>query len=123
MNYHSGYRYQQGRGIGSMFSWLFRALKPLASASFNIGKKIVTSDAAKSLGSTLIDVSKDAAKNVLVDVLEGKKFKDSTSEQLEEAKSKIAKTLKGEGGECVRKRKRRQKSVKNKQAKYDLLDD
>ena len=123
MNYHSGYRYQQGRGIGSMFSWLFRALKPLASASFNIGKKIVTSDAAKSIGSTLLDVSKDAAKNVLVDVLEGKNVREAASEQIDEAKAKLAQTLKGSGGGCSRKRKAKQKSDHSKQVKYSLLDD
>lgn len=123
MNYHSGYRYQQGRGIGSIFSGLFRALKPIAMKGLNFGKKLLTSDTAKQFGSQMLDIGKSAAKDVLVDVLEGKSFSDASADKLEQAKSKIAQTLKGEGGTCVRKRKRKTKSTSTKEVKYNLLDD
>lgn len=127
MNYHSGYRYQRGRGIGSMFAGLFRALKPMAMMGLNAGKKLLTSDTAKKFGSKIFDIGKTAAKDVLIDVLEGKKFADSSVEKLEEAKEKIAKTIRGEGagGTCVRKRRKKQKNIsktENKKRKYNLLD-
>jgi len=132
MNYHSGNRIQRGRGIGSMFSGLFRMLKPFAVKGLNFGKKILASDTAKKIGSSVLDIGKNAAKDVLVDVLEGKNFVDSSSEKLQNAKSQIAETLaqniKGAGGsKCVRKKKRKLKnenSTENsKKTKFNLLAD
>ena len=131
MNYHSGYRFQKGRGIGSMFSGLMKFLKPIAMKGLNFGKKILKSDTAKQLGSSMLDIGKSAAKDFVVDVLEGKPFIDSGAEKLQEAKSKIAETLaetiKGAGGGCVRKRKANaytsKSNKKKKRIRYNLLDD
>jgi len=104
MFFHKGPRFQEGRGLGSLFSGLWRSIKPLATMGFQAGKKLLTSDAAKKLGTTALEAGKDAIKNIAVNMLEGKKnFKDVAQEQLEEAKSKIAQGLRGGG----RKRKRR----------------
>ncbi|EFX62609.1 hypothetical protein DAPPUDRAFT_336709 [Daphnia pulex] len=46
---------------------------------------------------SLQDVGKQAATNIAVDVLEGKNIKESAQEQLDEAKKKIASTLRGSG--------------------------
>lgn len=116
---HRGERFQSARGIGSLFSGLFRTLKPLFSMGLSAGKKILTSDVAKKIGSTALDIGKEAAKNVAVDLLEGKNIKDSLNKELESAKSQIATTIKGSG----RKRKRRHCSTSNKRLKYSLLDD
>lgn len=124
LNYHSGVRFQQGRGLGSLFGSIFRGLKPLAKMGLSVGKRFIKSDFAKSLANTALDIGKSAATNIAVDMLEGKTFKDTAQEQLDEAKSKIAATLKGSG--CSRKRKTNQtktKSVtKSKLKKYCLLD-
>ena len=124
LNFHSGSRYQQGRGLGSIFGAIFRGLKPLAKMGLSAGKRFIKSDFAKNLGNAALDMGKSAATNIAVDLLEGKNFKDSAQEQLDEAKSKIAATLKGSG--CSKKRKR--KSNKDidthgsKVKKYSLLD-
>lgn len=121
LNFHSGVRYQQGRGLGSIFGSIFRGLKPLAKMGLAAGKRFFKSDFAKNLGSTALDIGKSAATNIAVDLLEGKKLKDSAQEQLDEAKSKIASTLKGSGS---KKRKKRSKGdeVDKKLKKYCLLD-
>lgn len=123
MNYHSGYRYQRGKGIGSIFSGFLKTLRPLFFKTLNVGKKLLTSDAAKKFGSQMLDIGKTTAQDVLVDVLEGKNFSDASAEKLEEAKAKIAKTLKGGGSGSLRKRKKLKTSKTNsKKVKYNLLD-
>jgi dsRNA-specific ribonuclease len=117
LNFHSGARFQQGRGIGSFFGALFRMLKPVAKMGLSVGKKFIKSDFAKSLASTALDVGKSAATNIAVDLLEGKKFSDTAQDQLDDAKSKIAATLKGGG--C---RKRKKKTISNIPAKYSIFN-
>ena len=124
LTYHSGLRFQQGRGFGSIFGAILRGLKPIARLGLNAGKRFIKSDFAKNLASTALDMGKSAATNIAVDLLEGKKFSDSAQEQIEDAKSKIATTLKG--GSC-RKRRRKKKALisdltGNKKIKYSLLD-
>ncbi len=120
LKYHHGFRLQQGRGIGSIFSGLLRFLRPIASMGLSAGKKVLTSDIAKKLGAAALDVGSTAAKNIAVDLLEGKAFKDTANEQLEEAKKVIANTIKGSGHK--KKRKRTEKICpSSKKAKYNLL--
>lgn len=120
--FHTGLRHQRGLGLGNLFSSLFRSLKPLAKMGLTAGKKFLSSDLAKQIGSTALDMGKTAATNLAVDLLEGKKFSDSAKEQLDEAKSKISAALKGSG----RKRKKKPKVgetdlIPNKKLKYNLL--
>lgn len=120
MTYHHGPRFQRGRGIGSIFSGLIRAFRPLASKSFEIGKKFLTSDTAKNLGSTIGNMGKEAIKNVAVDILEGKNINESAKNQLSNARKTLAETLRGSG------KKRKITTPKNKNTKklkYDLLLD
>ena len=116
LNFHSGVRLQRGRGLGALFSGLFRFLRPLASMGLNLGKKVFASDIVQKLGSTALDIGKSAAKNVAVDLLEGKAFKDTAGEQIREAKKTIANTLKGAG----RKRKKKKNCTPCKKARYSL---
>ena len=122
LRYHHGVRLQHGRGIGSLFGGLMRFLKPIASMGFNVGKKILGSDVARKLGSAALDVGKSAARDIAVDLLEGKPFKESTREHMEEAKKVIANTIKGSGKHKKRKRKQITcKTTCNKRGKYNLL--
>jgi hypothetical protein len=97
---------QRGRGIGSLFSGLFRSLRPLASMGLKVGKRILNSDLAKKVGSTALEFGKEALTNVAADVLDGKSFKDSANEQLADAKARLAQTLRG-GGKRRRNKKRK----------------
>jgi hypothetical protein len=122
LTYHTGLRFQQGRGFGSFFGAILRGLKPIAKMGLNAGKRFLNSDFAKKLGNTAIEVGKNAATNIAVDLLEGKNLKDSAQEQLEDAKNKIATTLKGGG--CMKKRKKKKfvMDINPKKLKYNLLN-
>jgi hypothetical protein len=125
MYYHTGLRYQRGAGFASLFSGLFKMLKPLASMGLKAGKQFVGSNFAKKAGSAMLDIGKKAAENMIVDVLEGANVKDSAVKQLDEAKTKIATAIKGGGRK--RKRKSIQTNSKSKKlmeaVKYSLIDD
>lgn len=116
---HRGLRFQRGRGIGSLFSGLFRTLKPLAKMGLQAGKKFLASSTGQQLKETVKDVGKSMLKNVAADVLEGKNIGESAKEQIQDVKTKIAQSLRGSG------KKRRRKNIKNsyKRLKYSLLDD
>ena len=53
MNYHRGVRWQQGSGIGSLFSGIFRGLMPVAKFAIKGIGRIVKSDAVKAAERTL----------------------------------------------------------------------
>ena len=116
---HRGDRFQHGRGFGGFFSGLFRTLKPLFSMGLSAGKKVLTSDAAKSLGRAALDIGKESMKNVAVDVLTGKNVKESVDKELDEAKQKIAEKIRGSG---QRKRKKTIRHHHQLNKKYCLLD-
>jgi hypothetical protein len=127
MNFHVGARYQRGRGIGALFGGLMRGFMPVLSRGLALGKKVLSSDLAKNIGNTLLESGTRAAKTLTADLLEGKDVALSAQEELNEAKKKIASTLRGSG----KKRKRScQKSIcaiKNKRQRknksYNLLED
>lgn len=107
MLFHKGERFQSGRGIGALFSGLFRTLKPLFSLGLSAGKKALTSQAARSIGSTALDIGKQAAKNIAADLLEGKDISQSLNKELDTAKATIASKIRGSG------RKRNQRALDN----------
>ncbi len=72
LTYHTGLRFQQGRGLGSIFGAILRGLKPIAKMGLNAGKRFIKSDFAKNLASTALDMGKSAATNIAVDLLEGR---------------------------------------------------
>lgn len=117
---HRGERFQSGRGIGSLFGGLLRGLKPLVSMGLSTGKKILGSQLAKNIGSTALEMGKDALKNVAADILEGKDVNESLNKELNNAKSQIASTIRGSGR---RKRKKPCKSVTFSKRKFNLLLD
>jgi len=105
-----------------MFSGLFRSLKPLVSMGLNVGKKILTSDAAKQIGSAAVDIGKSTLKNVAADLIEGKNATESLNQGLEEAKSTISSKIRGAGKKRRRQKKCKTISCKSKKCKYNLLE-
>ena len=127
MNFHSGLRYQRGRGFGSLFSGLIKGFTPLAKLGFSAGKKLLSSDFAKNLMNTATQSGKQALKNIAVDLLEGKDIVSTAKEELIDARKQIANTLKGSG----RKRKytprkykpaKKKKTTRKQKLNYNLLD-
>jgi len=126
MYYHAGARYQRGRGLGALFGGLMRGFAPLLKSGFAVGKKLLSSNLAKNIGNTLLESGTHAVKSLTADLLEGKDVSATAQEELNEAKKKIASTLRGSG----RKRKKScQKSIcavkKRRQRKtsFNLLED
>ena len=90
--FHIGKRYQRGRGIGGLFSTIFRSVIPL-------GKKLLTSSTTKSIAKSVGKSLKEAAVDTALDALEGKNIKKAAQERLQETKVKIAKAIrKGKNG-------------------------
>lgn len=116
---HEGERFQAGRGIGSLFAGLFRSLRPLASMGLKAVKNLVTSDVAKQIGSTALDIGTSTLKNIAADIIEGKDPKQSLNQGLEEAQTSISSKIRGSG------RKKRKKhcrpAIETKKCKFNLL--
>ena len=97
MLFHKGERFQSGRGLGALFGGLIRTLKPLFSIGLSAGKKALQSQTAKSIGSTALDIGKQAVKNLAADLLEGRDMSESLNKELETAKTTIASKIRGSG--------------------------
>lgn len=120
LNFYVGPRNQKGRGIGSLFSGLFRSLSPIANYAKSAFRSFANSDLAKNLASVALDSGKDFAKNIAADFLEGNDISETAKNQLNQAKSKIAQTIRGSG----RKRKKKSNDITpSKTLKYSLMDD
>ena len=89
MRYHRGPPIQQGAGLGSIFSGLWRSLVPVAKGAVKTIGKIVKSPAAKSAGRFIRDQVKEAAVNTALDTLEGKSFGASAKNRLKTASKNI----------------------------------
>lgn len=123
MNFHAGARYQKGRGLGSLFSGLLRGFMPVLNMGVSAGKKMLQSDLGKNITGALAETGKSAIKNIAADLLEGKNVSNTTQEELNNARKKLASTLRGSG--TKRKRKSCQKSIcssNKKPRKYNLLE-
>lgn len=126
MNFHAGARYQRGRGLGSLFGGLMRGFMPLLSRGVSATKSFLSSPVGQSIKNTLADSGMSAVKNLTADLLEGKDFKTSASDQISDAKKKLASTLRGSGRKrkatksCQKSICSAKKKITNKQ--YNLLD-
>jgi hypothetical protein len=126
MNFHAGARYQRGRGLGAIFGGLMKGFAPILSRGLAFGKKVLTSDLAKNIGNTLVESGTHAVKNLTADLLEGKDVTTSAQAELNEAKKKIASTLRGSG---KKRKKSCQKSIcavkkkKQRRTQFNLLED
>lgn len=125
MNFHTGLRYQRGRGLGSLFAGLFKGFAPLARLGFSAGKKLLSSDIVKNVASTAAESGKKALKNLAADILEGKDISSTAKEELLDARKQIANKLRGSGKKRKRKNTIQPKAkskTKIQKLKYSLLD-
>jgi hypothetical protein len=74
-----------------------RGFMPVLRGGLAAGKKFVASPLGQSLKNSLLTSGTSALTGVAADLLEGKDFKTAASEQVEEAKKKLASTLRGSG--------------------------
>ena len=85
MNYHRGPRWQQGAGIGSLFSGIFRRLMPVAKSAISTIGKVAKSNVVKSAGRTL----KNAALETALDALDNKPVGQRAKQRLKTATRSI----------------------------------
>ena len=98
---------QNGAGIGSFFSGLFRKIAPLASRGARAVGKALTSPTAKKIASEVKDAAIDTGLNLVTNALEGKDAGEGLQKDLKDMKNDVVTNIK-------RMKRRR---------KYDLLSE
>ena len=91
---HAGQRdvYQEGEGIGSFFSSIFRKLIPFVTKT---AKTVAGSSLVKGTGQALQDSAVSGLTNVAADLIGGKKnLNESVSENISQARENIASAIK-----------------------------
>jgi hypothetical protein len=127
MNYHHGPRFQRGRGLGSIFASLARGIAPITRLGLKAGRSLISSPLVKQIGKTALDAARQSAVNLSADLIDGRDMKESAQSELNNARSKIASTLRG-GKKRKKHAKENIKPVKrskiNPKSKYNysLLD-
>ena len=95
---HAGQRdvYQEGEGIGSFFSSIFRKLIPFVTKT---AKTVAGSSLVKGAGQALQDSAVSGLTNVAADLIGGKKnLNESVSENMSEVRKNIASAIKASSG-------------------------
>ena len=95
---HAGQRdvYQEGEGIGSFFSSIFRKLIPFVTKT---AKNVAGSSLVKGTGQALQDSAVSGLTNVAADLIGGKKnLNESVSENISQARENIASAIKASSG-------------------------
>ena len=89
MHYHRGVAIQQGAGLGSIFSRLFRTLVPVAKRAVKTVGRIVKSDKVKSVGKYLGKQATQAAVDTALEALEGRPVGKAAKTRLKNATKNI----------------------------------
>ena len=126
MNYHRGIQWQQGAGIGSLFSGLFRGLMPVAKSAIKGIGRVVKSDAVKAAGRTLKKEATKAAVETALEALDGKRVGSSAKQRLKNATRGILLNAarKADSNNSLpppRKKKRRQRNIRASRRKRGPL--
>lgn len=119
MMYHRGLREQRGRGLGSILFGLMRGLAPVAKLGLKAGKSFLQDPTVQKFGRQALGIASETAKNLAADLLEGTSSNERAKAELQNARKKLATTLRG-----GRKRKKQapMRIYNHKKArKYSLL--
>ena len=119
--------YQEGEGLGSILSSIFRKVAPLATRAV---KKIAGSSIVKDAGKALTESAITGLTNVAADVFGGDRtLEESFSDQLSNARKNISTAIKASsrkrGNERVKTtvKSKRKKNKKRKKIKGSVFDD
>ena len=115
--------YQEGEGIGSFFSSIFRKLIPYATKA---AKTVAGSSLAKETGKALKETAISGITNVAADVIGGNKnFQESAAENLTKARQDIATALKASKRKNVKAKVKAKGNKKRKKTRmrYSVFDD
>ena len=117
--------YQEGEGIGSFFSSIFRKLIPFATRA---AKTVAGSSLAQETGKALKESAISGLTNLAADVIGGNKtFQESASENLSKAREDISTAIKANrkrgSGNVAAKVKNKGKKRKKKKIRSSIFDD
>ena len=79
---HRKRKVQVGRGLGTIFSTIFRKVAPIARTLFNVGKRLFKSAPVQRVAKSAADSALDSGVRVIDDVVQGKNLKDSLKENI-----------------------------------------
>ena len=120
--------YQEGEGIGSFFSSIFKKLMPFATKAV---KTVAGSSLAKETGKALKDTAVSGLTNMAADVIGGNKtIQESAAENLMKAREDISSAIKasrkrssGSGSVKAKVKTKGNKKKKKKRMRYSVFDD
>ena len=120
--------YQEGEGIGSFFSSIFKKLMPFATKAV---KTVAGSSLAKETGKALKDTAVSGLTNMAADVIGGNKtIQESAAENLMKAREDISSAIKasrkrssGSGSVKAKVKSKGNKKRKKKRMRYSVFDD
>ena len=91
--YHRGVILQRGRGIGGVFSTLFRTLLPIGKAVIKSSPKIIKNTAKSSLGRRLRKSAKKVAITTAKNLLESGDINKTLKKSIEDSKNEVSNAL------------------------------
>merc|ERR1711863_147180 len=94
MGYHRGVILQKGRGVGSVFSSLFRTLLPIGKAVIKSTPSIIKSTAKRPIGRKLKRSAKKLALNTAKNLIETGDIKKTLKNSVDDSKKEIADAFK-----------------------------
>ena len=109
MNFHRGMYSQQGSGLGSIFSGLFRTLVPVAR---NAVGKIVKNQGVRAAGKYLKNQATQAAVDTALEALQGKQVGVAAKRRLKTATQNILQAARRKGTPPARKRTTKRRNVR-----------
>ena len=120
--------YQEGEGIGSFFSSIFKKLMPIATKAV---KTVAGSSLAKETGKALKDTAVSGLTNMAADVIGGNKtIQESAAENLMKAREDISSAIKasrkrssGSGSVKAKVKTKGNKKREKKRMRYSVFDD
>ena len=91
--YHRGVLIQRGRGIGGVFSSLFRTLLPIGKAVIKSTPKFIKQTAKSPLGKKLQKSAQKVAINTAKNLLETGDIKKTLKKSIEDSKKEVSNAL------------------------------
>lgn len=101
--YHRGVLLQKGRGIGGIFSSLFRTLLPIGKAVIKSTPTILKNTAKSPIGRKLRRSAKKVALNTAKNLIQSGDINKTLKKSVEDSKKEVANALKSSKGPRKRK--------------------
>ena len=101
--YHRGVLLQKGRGIGGIFSSLFRTLLPIGKAVIKSTPTIIRNTAKSPIGRKLKKSAKKVAVSTVKNLLQTGDINKTLEKSVEDSKKEVANALKSAKGSRKRK--------------------